>query len=836
MFNLKLALRTLLKTPFVTLVAALSLALGIGANTAIFSIFDQMLRRPLPVMHPEQLANFVVPGPAPGSNSCNQAGDCDEVLSYPMLKDLQKAPNSPFSAIVGHRIFGANIAYEKNTPINGEAMSVTGNYFQTLGVQPALGRLLAPSDDESLGASPVAVLSYDYWVTNLGGDPQVLNKPIIVNGSSLTIIGVTPEGFEGNTLGSRPRLFVPMTMRVALRQGSQKGMENRQNYWVYVFGRMKPGVTLAQATSGINAIYSPIINDVEAPLQKGMSDQTMAKFRAKKVVLKEGSRGQSSVHREASTPLLMLFSITGIVLLIACANIANLLLARAANRSMEMAVRLSLGATRVQLLAQLLTESVVLAFIGGLGSLLVARWTLAGIASLMPGEAAAALHFAVSWKAIGFAAVVSLLTGLAFGLFPAFHSTRPDLVTALRNNSGKLSSGRGAARFRTSLVTAQVALSMALLIAAGLFVKSLYNVSRVDLGIKIDNVVQFSISPRLSGYDSTRSKALFIRAEEELKSIPGVTGVTADLVGLIRGNNWGNDVSVQGFKRDPDTDANSRFNEVGPGFFKMLGVPLIAGREFTDADVDGRPRVAIVNEAFAKKFNLGTGVEVVGKRMALGDTSVLDIEIIGLVKNSKYSQVKQTIPPVFVTPYRQDTNVGGLNFYLRSSNDPASIIKSVRATMARLDPNLPLEDLKTLPQQVKENVFLDRMISILSASFALLATILAAIGLYGVLAYSVAQRTREIGVRMALGADSGRVRSMVLKQVGVMIIVGGVIGIAGALALGRGAKSLLYELSGADPVVIVASVIVLALVALAAGYVPALRASRIDPMQALRYE
>ncbi|HJQ19187.1 MAG TPA: ABC transporter permease [Gemmatimonadaceae bacterium] len=836
MFNLKLALRTLLKTPFVTVVAALSLALGIGANTAIFSIFNQTLRQPLPVMHPEQLANFVVPGPAPGGNSCNQAGDCDEVLSYPMLKDLQKAANSPFSAIVGHRAFDANLAYEKQTPINSRNMLVTGNYFPALGVQPALGRLIGPGDDETFNGNPVAVLGYDFWVNNLGGDPGVLNKQLLVNGEHLTIVGVAPQGFEGTTLGIKPNIYVPMTMAPAMRYSSQKRMENRQSYWVYVFGRMKPGVKLEQATNGINAIYSPIINDVEAPLQKGMSDQTMQKFRAKKIVLKDGALGQSSIHREASVPLMMLFAITGIVLLIACANIANLLLARAANRSMEMAVRLSLGATRAQLLRQLLTESVLLAVIGGMGSLFVANWTIGAILQLMPPEAQGTMHFEMSAIAVWFAAVVSILTGLAFGLFPALHSTRPDLVTALRNNSGKLSGGRGAARFRTSLVTAQVALSMALLISAGLFVKSLYNVSRVDLGLRIDNVIQFSISPRLSGYDSVRAKALFIRAEEELAAIPGVTGVTADLVGLIRGNNWGNDVSVQGFHRDPDTDAGSRFNEIGPGFFKTLGVPMVAGREFTDADLAGRPKVAVVNQAFAKKFNLGTGAEVVGKRMALGDTNDLNIEIVGLVKDSKYSQVKQTIPPVFVLPYRQDTDVGGLNFYVKTAGDPVPMMKSIRATMARLDPNLPLEEFKTLPQQVKENVFLDRMISILSASFALLATILAAVGLYGVLAYSVAQRTREIGVRMALGADSGRVRSMVLRQVGVMIVIGGIIGIAGALALGRGAKSLLYELSGYDPTVIALSVVVLSLVALAAGYVPAMRASKIDPMQALRYE
>ena len=834
MSNLKLAFRTLFKTPFVTTIAALSLALGIGANTAIYSLFDQMLRRPLPVYKPDDLVNLAVPGPSPGSNSCNQAGDCDEVFSYPMLKDLQKSRQKAFSGIVGHRMFEANIAYKGQSPMNSQSMFVTGSYFPTLGLQPALGRLIGPADDETLGAHPVLVISYDYWMTKLGGDPAVLNQSMIVNGQQLTIIGVAPEGFDGTTLGTKPNLYVPMTMRVELRQGSVKGMESRQNYWAYVFARKRPGLTNEQAKSAINAIYHPIINEVEAPLQKAMSDQTMKKFRAKEITVNDGRKGQSSVHREATVPLLMLFSITGIVVLIACANIANLLLARAASRSMEMAVRLSLGATRAQLLTQLLTESVLLAFIGGLASLFVARWTIAAVSALLPGEIAATLHFKLSWAAVVFAGGLSLVTGLIFGLFPAVHSTRPDLVTALRNNSGKLSGGRAAARFRTSLATAQVALSMALLMSAGLFVKSLWNVSRVDLGVKVDNVVAFGIAPRLNGYDSTRSKALFIRTEEELAALPGVNGVTADLVGLIRGNNWGNDVSVQGFKRDPDTDAGSRFNEVGPGFFRTLGIPLLAGREFTPADAGNKMTVAIVNEAFAKKFNLGK--DAVGKRMALGDTNNLDIEIIGLVKNAKYSEVKQVIPPVFFVPYRQDSNIGYMNFYVRTSGDPLLLLRSIPGAIARLDPNLPVVELKTLPQQIKDNVFLDRMISILSAAFALLATLLAAIGLYGVLAYSVAQRTREIGVRMALGADSGRVRRMVLGQVGLMVIVGGVIGLAGALALGRGAKSLLFELNGYDPAVVVASVVLLSIVALGAGYIPALRASKIDPMQALRYE
>jgi predicted permease len=831
MTNLKLAFRRLAQSPFVTLVAVLSLGLGIGANAAIFSLFDQILLRALPVSDPDSLVNLAAPGPMPGSQSCGQAGPCDAVFSYPMFRDLEKS-QTVFSGLAAHVGFGANLAYRGQTT-SGSGMLVSGSYFPVLGTRAEFGRLLTQSDDESIGNHYVVVLSHAYWTSQLGANPAVLNDTITINGKPMTVVGVAARGFSGTTLGSEPDVFVPLAMRAQMISG-WNGFENRRMYFAYLFGRLKTGMSIEQAATGLNVLYSGILNDVEAPLQQGMSEQTLQRFRAKKIVLTPGQRGQSTVHREARVPLLMLLAITAVVLLIACANIANLLLARGAARSTEMAVRLSIGASRQQLLAQLLTESCLLALIGGVFSLLVAKATLGLMSSLLPPDAVESLHFTLNPSVVLFAMAVSLGTGVLFGLFPALHSTRPDLVSTLKAQAGQPSGARAAAQFRTVLVTAQIALSMALLMSAGLFVKSLINVSRVDLGIDIDNVITFGISPVLNGYEPARSKALFISAEQELAALPGVTAVSVARVAVLAGSSWGNDVSVQGFEAGPDTDTNSRFNEVGPGYLRTLGMPLIAGREFTDADVVGSPEVAIVNEAFAKKFNLGR--DAVGKRMTQASTGPLDTEIVGLVRDAKYNRVKGEVPPLFFRPYRQNERIGAATFYVRTAGDPAAAMSSIRSVMARLDPNLPLEEMKTLPEQARESVFMDRMISTLSASFAVLATILAAIGLYGVLAYTVAQRTREFGLRMALGADGARVRRLVLRQVALMTAIGGLAGVAAALALGRKARELLYEMQPTDPIVIAASIVVLTLVALAAGYIPALRASRVEPMSALRYE
>ncbi len=830
MRQLSFAFRTLFRTPFVTTIAVLSLALGIGANAAIFSLFDQIMLRPLPVPEADRLVNLAAPGPKPGSQSCGQAGECDVVFSYPMFRDLEREQTT-LSGLAAHCVFGASLAYQ-DAPLTGDGMYVSGSYFPTLGLRAAVGRLFTPDDDRTIGADFVAVLSYGFWEQHFGSDRQVIGKTLKVNGQTLTIVGVAPKGFRGTTAGILPLVYVPIDMRGVLSAGF-RGFDNRRSYWMYVFGRLKPGVSLPQASAGLNALYHPIITDVEAPLQKGMSEQTLTRFKAKEVVLTPGWRGQSSLQRNARTPLWMLFCVTGIVLLIACANIANLLLARGAGRAMEMGVRLALGASRGRLVRQLLVESVLLAALGGVASLLVAQWTLHGIAALLPAEASNTLQFTLQPVVLSFAAALALTTGIALGIFPAWHNTRADLVTTIRSNAGQIAGARSAARFRASLVTVQISLATALLIAAGLFMRSLVNVTHVDLGVRVDSVVTFSISPQRAGYDSTRIPLLYGRVEEALSALPGVSGVTSAMVPLLAGDNWGTDVNVQGFPAGPDVDNNSRYNEIGPAYFSTLGVRLLAGREFTTADHLGATQVAVVNQAFAKKFNLGQGA--VGKFMSTRGADSLNIQIIGVIPDIKYSEVKLPVPPVFYTPWRQDSRVSGMNFYVRSPQ-PETTVRAIRGVVKAIDPGLPVEDLKTMPQQIRDNVFLDRMISTMSASFAVLATLLAAVGLYGVLAYTVTQRTREIGVRMALGADAARVRGMVLGQVLRMMLVGGGIGLVAAVGLGHAASSLLFGLQGHDPLVFALAVVALSMVALGAGYIPARRASRVDPVQALRYE
>jgi predicted permease len=840
MVNFRFALRTLFKTPFVTIFAIISIALGIGANTAIFSIFERIWLRSLPVQEPDRLVNLSSPGKRIGPQSTSIAGGNDEIFSYPMFRDLEKV-QTVFAGLAAHRQFNANLAF-RGVTMDGRGLLVSGSYFPVLGIRSALGRLLSPKDDRVNGESPAVVLSYDYWKNRFGQDPAVLNQTIIVNGQLMTIVGVTQDGFEGTTVGLRPQVFAPITMREFMEIGYKKikrnasfeGIDNRSDYWIYLFARLKPGIRVEQAQAAINNQYQNILNDVEAPLLKGLSEQTMKQFKAKPLKLMPGARGQSQTRREETRDfLVLLLGLTAIVLLIACANVANLLIVRGAARSGEMAIRLSLGASRLRIVTQLLTESFLLALIAGGVGILVAEWTLAIILSILSAEIVQNIQFTLNGTVLIFAAALTLFTGFLFGLFPALRSARPSPVSLLKDQAGQPAGSKSAARFRLAMATVQIALSLMLLVAAGHFAKSLLRISNIDLGMKVDHVVAFGVSPFRNGYTQQQSLHLFERLVDDLAALPGVSGVTNSFVRLVANQTMGDNVLVEGYRSGPDIDNYARYNNIGPAYFRTLGIPLISGREFTRFDSAGKSKVAVVNEMFVEKFDLGPNA--VGKHIGNPDES-LDTEIVGIVKNAKLNDVTAPWEPMFFRPYRQSDQIEHLTFYVRSSREPDQLFPSIKQLMARLDPNLPVENLCTMTQQVRDNTSDHWLLSFLSTGFACLATLLAAVGLYGVLAYTVAQRTREIGLRMALGASRKQVREMVLRQVGIMTLIGCAVGLVLGIGFGRILESMVFQVKGFDPAVLCSSLVILALVALVAGFIPAYRASRIDPMQALHYE
>jgi putative ABC transport system permease protein len=830
--DFRYSLRGLVARPLFTLVAVLTLALGIGANTAIFSIYQQIMLKPLPVPESGRLVNLVSAGPKPGNHSSNDSGGSDHTFSFPMFRDLERE-QTVFAGIAAHRSVGVNLASEGATQ-SGLGLLVSGSYFGVLGLNPSLGRLLGPDDDRVEGHAEAVVLSHSFWRNNFASDPGVIGRTLTVNGRPFTIVGVAPRGFNGTTLSSPVSVFLPISFRWLPQEGALPNHDNRRQYWAYLFARLKPGVSLEQAQAALNGPFRAILAEVEAPLQSGMGEETMARFLAREVVLAPGARGQSNLPEEAGTPMALLLGVTTLVLLIACVNIANLLLIRGAARSGEMALRASIGASRGRLAGQLLVEALLLALLAGLVSLPIALLTQQGIAMILPGQAAAMLDFGLDFGLIGFAMISALVSVLVFGLFPMLSLMRAEPIDALKAQGGKSTGGKAAKRFRGGLATAQVAFSMALLVLAGLFAQSLANINRIELGMQIERLVTFSVAPELNGYAHPASAQLFDRIEQELAAVPGVTAVASSMVPLLANSNWSNNVSVEGFEAAPGFNTNANTNAVGPSFFRTMGIPLLAGRDFSEADRLDSPRVAIVNQTFAERFGLGSNP--VGKRMAVGSTNDFDIEIVGLVADAKYNQVKANIQPQYITPRAQNPNLGVMNFYVRGAIEPEQVMQAVPAVVRGLDPNLPVNNLRSMPQQVRENLVLDRFVGVLSAAFAILATLLAALGLYGVLTYTVAQQTREIGLRLALGAQPGTLRGMVLRRVAWMALIGGAIGLLVAVLAGRAAGALLYGMQGHDPGVLLMSSLGLVLVVLAAGYLPARRAARTDPIVALRYE
>jgi predicted permease len=828
--DVRYSLRGLARRPLFTSVVVLTLALGIGVNVAMYSIFAQLLLRPLPVSEPERLVNFSSPNAGTDNSSCNNAGDCRSVFSYPMFRDLARV-DGPFTGIAAHRYLEANLAYDGQS-IAGYAMLVSGSYFPILGITPALGRLLGPGDDAVDGEAAAAILSFDYWQNALGGDPQAIGKTLVVNGKPLTIVGVAPERFHGTTVGGHADVYVPITFRWRINANLEP-TDSREKRWAYLFARLRPGVSIEQAEAETDTAYRAILNDVEAPLLKDAGARDLAALRAQTLKLEPGARGQSGIRGVARTPLTLLLAATSFVLLIACVNVANLMLVRIAGRSAEIAVRTSLGASALRIAWQMAVEVLVLTALAATASVPLTVAALRGIGTLLPEFAVELFDVPLDPAMLGITAALALVSAGLFGIGPALKLARMMPAQTLRAGGTHSTAGKAATRLRSALTSAQIGLSMTLLVLAGWFAQSLVNATRVDLGIRTDSLVTFEIAPERNGYSLPRAAALFDRLARELEALPGIVSVASATVPLLQGSTWSSNVAIEGVKVGRGIDANVFTNYVSPKFFSTVETPLLAGRNFTEADAADRPKVAIVNERFLAKFGLDRSV--VGKRMSFGQGGPLDIEIVGVAQDAKYSDVKLPTPPQVFAP-RSLGAVNSLNFYIRSGSGPLAVRAGVEQVLARLDPNLPLVQYRTMRDIVRENLFVDRLMSALAVALAILATLLASLGLSGAVAYGVAQRTRELGLRLALGAPPGRLRAMVLRQVASMAVTGGALGLAAAALFGHAARSLLFDLSPSDPRVLSIAVVTLGAVVAAAGYLPARRAARVDPVIALRSE
>jgi putative ABC transport system permease protein len=829
MRRIRFALRSLAKSPLLSSVVVLSLGLGIGVNTAIFSLLYQVVLSALPIPHPEQLAILTSPGNFKnGRSSSNDSGGSSYIFNWRTFRELEK--HTEAATVAGFCTYPGNIAFSRQT-VAGSMMLVSGRYFEVMGVQPLLGRLIGPSDDVPGAGNPVAVVDYRYWQQKLGGEPDVLNQIVKVNGQPFTVVGIAPRGFTGTTVGSEPGVFVPMSFKPHLTEG-WNGTNRLDDYWIYLIARLRPGVTRARAEAALNGPYHAVVEEMARSIH-GKVEQTPP-FLQQKLSLKDGSKGNSGFREDYASALRILILATALVLLIAMANAANLLLARSAERRRELAIRAALGAGRGDLMAQFLTEALLLAGAGGAAGLAIAALTLKLLLASWGGDSHDSFaSTGLNWPVLGFSLGLTLLTGLLFGLYPAWDATRASVAAALSDESAKSSSSLGAVRLRQALVCAQVAISIILLVPSGLLLKSLVNLLHVDLGMRTANVIDFRITPYSNGYTPEQSKALFERAETELAAIPGVRSAAASSVPLIAGSNWGTSFSMAGLApgaRQP----NSKFDLVGPSFFSKSGIPLIAGREILDSDTAAAPKVVVVNETFVKQFF--EGHNPIGQRIGFGKQGGLDTEIVGVVKDSHYSSVRDAAPPLFYQPWRQDPKVSAMSFYVRSELPPKQIAPQIRAVMRSIDRDVPLEDFRTLTDQVHFQIRNDELLLRLAAAFALLATSLAMLGLYGVMAHGVARRTREFGIRMALGAAPARIRSMVLRDLLWILGFGLGAGIPVALASTRLIESRLFGVHGKDAAIVSGIALLLSATAVAAAYWPARRASKVNPLEALRYE
>jgi predicted permease len=830
--DVRYGLRMLGKNPGFTLIAILTLALGIGANTAIFSLLNQVLLRRLPVRNPSELVVLKSPGPKRGHVWSD--GDDSEVFSYPLYQGLAKN-TTVFNGVLARYEFSASIASQGQTD-RGSGELVSGNYFEVLGVRPALGRVLSPADDDVQGAHPVLVLSHAYWERHFGGDAGALNQTILVNNTEMTIVGVAQAGYTGLQVGRMPDIFVPMTMKGQMTP-IRNGLDDWNDSFLAVLARRKPGVSVEQAQAGINAGYPGLLEQQAATLKLRKGGKDEKEFLSKKIVLTPGAQGRTTAQRDSGPALMALFAMVALVLLIACTNVANLLLAKAAARQREFAIRSALGATPGRMMRQLLVESFLCALGGGGLGLALGVWIMNILTQAVVSEAGVqGITARVDGGVLGFAAAATVASALVFGLIPAWRATRTGVSQMMKDQGSTSSAGPGHVRFRKFLVAGQVAFTLLLLTGGALFSRTLWNLRKQNLGLSTENLITFSVSPQLSGYDDARTVALVDQLRERLGGLPGVLGVGSSQIPVLTGTDMGANITVEGRQNLDTDDRHVDFDAVSPNYFSTMRVPLLSGREFDAGDTANSTKVAIINEAMAKEFFAKRNPIGVHFAMGSGSDIKFDIEIVGVVKNWKQEHVRTADRSYFFRPYSQFGKLFGMSFYVRSQQDPLLIANTLRETVRGADANLPVYELKTVQRVVDEDLFAERVIAGLSAMFGGLAALLAALGIYGVLAYLVVQRTREIGIRVALGAEAGHVRGLVFKEVGWMVLAGTFVGLPLAYMLARLSESLLYGVQAGDLPVYASSLGIICLVAMAACYIPSRRAMRIDPIVALRYE
>ncbi|HYL91835.1 MAG TPA: ABC transporter permease [Alphaproteobacteria bacterium] len=835
--DIRFGVRQFVRNPVFTAVAVVSLAVGVGANTAIFSVFNGALLKALPVRDPQSLV--ILTDPNSNGTWMGMSTGVRQILSYAEFTQLRDHTTtmSGMSAVESG-LSRWQIRVGSNASEDALGQLVSEEYFTLFGLEPAIGRFFTAQDATGLGKDPYVVISYDYWQKRFGGSTSVLGTPIRLYQATVTVIGVGPRGFHGENAAASADLWVPMMMQLQVMPGRDWLHEDlsqslQKVMWLHVFGRLKPGVPVAKAQSEIDVLFKGII---ESGYPTTLSPETRKEAMDQHIKVQEARTGVFGGREEFSKQMLVLLSVAGVVLLIACANVANLLLARATARLKEVGVRLSIGASRGRLIRQFLTESLLLSAIGGVTGLAVAVGASRALVFLLstprnPLQVSTSLD----WRVLSFTAVTTLLTGLLFGLVPAIRGTRVNINSSLRDSGRGVTQSGGRLNLAKMLVVAQVALSLVLVVGAGLFLRTLFNLQAAGLGYPKESLVLVRANPLTAGYKEAQLLGVYHSLADRLRTLPGVRGVTYSENGLFAGTESGSRIEVDGFTPQNDRDRNARYDQVGAGYFSTVGIPFMLGREIGIQDTAASPKVCVINEAFAKKFFAGRNP--VGHHIVqmVGDKPV-SIEVVGVAKDARDHGLRGDVPPRFYLAIDQATNEGipqGAHFELRTAGNVESILAAIRKAI--LEVNEDIANRSTpVAELVDASTTQDRLIARLCSIFGIIALALAATGLYGVLSYGVARRTNEIGIRMALGAGQSRVVGMILRETGLMVSIGIVAGIIAAVASTRLIAARLYGLSALDPLTLAASVAILAAVAMIAGYIPANRAARVNPVSALR--